>query len=195
MGRRTFLHRLRPAVRRRHDFIPRRRHRLSQSRHRVGNRRTLRRHQDVHCSHRASHVHALRRILPRCTRSHYATRNRVRRRAAESRSVALGADASRRGWQVGIRHRQLVANRIRRTRARHSAFDGNASRQSRSRRPRRRSRRSRRRRQSRSSWCRWTSRAQTSLPLHAAHCVAAIPPATSATGNSSPAATSLATSP
>ncbi len=54
----------------------------------------------------------------------------LRRRAVESRSLALGADLSRRRRQVGIRGRQLVADGIRRPRARHASVNGDASRQS-----------------------------------------------------------------
>jgi acetyl-CoA synthetase len=107
---------------------------------RLGNRRTLRRHQNVHRAHRAANVHALRRDLSSRARSHHSARHRLRWRAAESRSLALGPDSPRRRRQVGLRHRQLVANRTWLPHARHAAFHGHASRQSRSRRPRRRSR-------------------------------------------------------
>ena len=60
------VYRLCAVVRGRHHHVPRRRHRLPESRRRVGNRRALRRHQDVYRSHRSAHVHALWRKLSRC---------------------------------------------------------------------------------------------------------------------------------
>ena len=72
-----------------------------ESRNRLGNRRALRRHQNVYRAHRAAHVHALRRSLSRRARSHDSARDRLRRRAAQSRSLALGADSSRRATASG----------------------------------------------------------------------------------------------
>jgi len=85
------------------------------------------------------------------------------------RSLALGADPPRRRRQMGICHRQLVANRTGRTRHRYGALDGYAPRQSRSRRPRLRSRRSRRGREVFGPRRRRPARPEAPLPLHAAH--------------------------
>ena len=70
---------------------------------RLADRRALWRDQDVYRAHRAAHVHALRRSSSRRSTTSPAACDRLCRRAAESRSLALGANLSRRGRQVGLR--------------------------------------------------------------------------------------------
>jgi len=84
LGGRTFLYRLRAAVRRCDHAVPRRSNRLSESWNCLGNRLNATRDQNVYRAHRVANVHALRRSLSRSARSDDFARDRLRGRTVES---------------------------------------------------------------------------------------------------------------
>ncbi len=95
-------------------------------------------------------------------RSHFAAFAGVRRRTAQSRSLALGANPHRGRWQVGLCGGQLVANGTRWSGARHPGHAAHASGQSRSRTARLGRRRGGYRWQARCPGCKWKAGAHAS---------------------------------
>ena len=113
LGHRAFLHRLRPALQRRHQHHVRGRAGLSRQGRLVGCRRALQGHHPLHGTHRDPRLHEVGRRVPGEARSLIAPPARHRRRADQPQGLALVLRGDRRRALPHRRH--LVADRDRHT--------------------------------------------------------------------------------